>query len=317
MRTMRAGYTLVVASVIALASATNAHAAGETERAGALFKQAQEAFAHKSYAAAAGSFEEAARLAPHAAAWLDAGEAWELDGSLVKAAEDCDRALAVPDISNGLKREAEGRLARLTRQLGAIDVRSAETIAVTIDGGAEASAPTKRRVLPGKHALAVIDRAGGKARTLDIDVPRGETVVIDLALMAIATPAAPVTQTVTPAPTTVAPSAPPTRGSHGPPVVTYVAFGAAGAAAIAAVAFGASTLSAKSDFTNGPTPASRDHFYTTRTITNVSWAIAGVAASVGALVWIFSPFRPAPESRSALGIFVRDGGIAVAHETRF
>src|SRR5262245_46232309 len=82
------------------------------ERASRSFSEAKTAFALRNFTAAATAFEEAARLTPHPVTWLDAADAWERAGQPTRAAEDCDRALAILNDPN-LGADANRRLERL------------------------------------------------------------------------------------------------------------------------------------------------------------------------------------------------------------
>jgi tetratricopeptide (TPR) repeat protein len=274
-----------------------ARASDASDRAAALFRQAQQAFERKNYAAAGAAFEQASELAPHAAAWLDAGESWELDGNLPRAAEDCDRALAVPGASEAHRREAIARLARLVPRIGTLEITASRMLVLTIDGGSPVTVPARRRVAPGHHELTV----GDPARVIAIDVAAGETRALDV------TPPAP----LTPAPARE--GATPSRSSA-PPLATWIAFGAGGVATVAALALGSATLAARSDYTAAPDVERRDAFYRVRAMTNVAWAIAGAAAITGGVLWIIDA-RAEPRARVGVAL---GGGVAIlAAETRF
>jgi hypothetical protein len=302
------GRRLVVAAVVALAvsGVTRAAAAAGSERAAAIFRQGQEAFAHKSYAAAAAAFEQAAELAPHPSAWLDAAEAWELDGSFARAAEDCDRALSLPDASEGHRHEAEARLARLTPKVATLDLRASRPGLVRLDGAAELRAPGKHRVAPGHHAIAV--EGATTPAPISIDAKAGETAVIDLD-----PPAPRAAEPAPPARADDTPPAPPPEAHRGPPLATWVAFGVASAAGATALVTGAMTLSARTDFTNAPSIDARDRFYRVRTITDVAWGVAGAAAITGAVLWLTAP-RP---DGSGVGLTLAPGGVFVGGVTYF
>ncbi len=294
---------------LAIARAPSSALAAGSERAAAIFRQGQEAFAHKNYAAAAASFEQAAQLAPHPSAWLDAAEAWELDGAPARAAEDCDRALALPDVAADHRHDAEARLARLVPKIATLDLRSTRAQLVKVDGAGEVRAPGSLRIAPGRHELAVVDVASAPARTIAVDARAGATTRVELDPAPSAPPSRGASAPLAPVPP--AASAP----THsGPPTATWVAFGIGAAAAGAGLVVGAMTVSAKSDFTSTPTIASRDRFYRARTVTNVAWGVAGAAAVVGIVLWITTPRAQASAS---VTMGVRDGGPFLAHETRF
>jgi hypothetical protein len=285
-----------------------------SERAAAIFREGQEAFAHKSYAAAAAAFEQAAQLAPHPAAWLDAAEAWELDGALPRAAEDCDRALALPDVAESHRREAEARLARLVSKIATLDLRTTRAQIVRVDGAAEVRAPGKLRIAPGHHAIAVLDLAGAPARSVAIEASRGETTSVDLDLPAPAPPVASPPSEPSAADASASPSSASSPARRGPPPAAWLAFGVAAIGAGTAIVTGAMTLSARTDFTNAPTFDARDRFYRLRTLTNVAWGVAGVAAATGAVLWITAPRT---EAGPSVALVVQGPAVLLAHETRF
>ncbi|MDB4998792.1 MAG: hypothetical protein JWM74_6224, partial [Myxococcaceae bacterium] len=77
-----------------------------SERARTTFDQAREAFARKSYVAAASAFEQSESYVPHPGPWVNAAEAWILAGDPVRAARACDRALAFADIDEATRAQA-------------------------------------------------------------------------------------------------------------------------------------------------------------------------------------------------------------------
>jgi hypothetical protein len=306
----------IALSLVALCAARGASASG-SERAAQIFRQGQDAFAHKNYAAAAAAFEQAAELAPHPAAWLDAAEAWELDGALARAAQDVDRALALPDVSEGHRHEAEARLARLLPKVATLDLHTTLPQLVRLDGAGELRAPGKHRVAPGHHTVA-LELATSTAPPVAVDARAGETTRIDLDPPA---PAAPPPSSAAPPASKpdVAPSpavSHGSQGSHGPPVASWVAFGGAALAAGVGVTFGAMTLSARTDYTNAPTPDSRDRFYRLRTTTNIAWGVAGIAAATGVVLW-WTTSRDASANASGVGLAVGDGAVFLSHQARF
>jgi hypothetical protein len=275
--------SLALVQIVSLLTISlSAHAGGPGERAAAIFRQAQQAFERRNYAAAAAAFEEAALLQPHAAAWLDAGEAWERDGNLVRSAEDCDRAVATEGISAAHRAEAEARLSRLVPKIGTLDVRSDKTLVMKVDGGNESNVPGQRRVTVGKHVLEFVDLAGAEKRRMDIEVSPGQVKLVEL--KDEPPPPPPPPKRESPA---IRPPPPPARS--GPPTVSVVAFGVSLAAVATAVVAGSITLSRQSDFQSAPTEDKRDGFYTARTTTNVAWGVAGASAITGLAFWLFAP----------------------------
>jgi tetratricopeptide (TPR) repeat protein len=285
---MKIVFARVGIAMTLLVVASGARAADDKDRARVLFQQAQQAFEQKNYAAAAAAFEEAAQLAPHPAAWLDAAEAWELDRELPRAAQDCDRALAMPDASETHRREAATRLARLLPSVATLEAsdRAGSGLRVTMDGGPEEHVPTRFRLAPGRHVLAVLAPSGTPAGRFDLDLAAGETRTQELT-PAAPPPAAGPPPLVAEAPLPVASAGEPgSRRMRSPPVASWIAFATSAAAVATAVVAGELTLSARTDFNQAPTFERRDHFYAMRTVTNVAWATAGGAAVVGVALWV-------------------------------
>src|SRR4051794_10118832 len=102
---LRLGALLLVASVTGVARAQLP--TDEARRLAAdSFRQGQTAFERREFAAAAAAFEQAGRLAPHPSAWLNAAEAWERADEPLRAADDCDAALAAPGLEQAHREEA-------------------------------------------------------------------------------------------------------------------------------------------------------------------------------------------------------------------
>src|SRR5437868_2667472 len=90
---------ILMATVVAFSGARAGAAdpaPDEHDRAAEIFRQAQAAFARREFSAAAAAFEQAASFENHPATLLNAAEAWEAVPDEVRAAEDCDRVLAMP-----------------------------------------------------------------------------------------------------------------------------------------------------------------------------------------------------------------------------
>src|SRR3954468_1332556 len=101
----RAPFVLVA---IAIACAATAHADDAAhDRAAESFRQAQAAFQRRDFAAAAAAFEQAAGFEPHPAPLMNAADAWERANEWARAAEDCDRVLAMPAVDPEFRSTAE------------------------------------------------------------------------------------------------------------------------------------------------------------------------------------------------------------------
>ena len=305
----RAPLALAFALALALASRARADDAAH-RRADESFRQAQAAFERRDFAAAAAAFEQAAQFEPHPAPLLNAADAWERAGDPAHAADDCDRALTMPNATDAHKNDAEQCLRRLAPKLATLDLRGPSTIAVTIDGGAQLIVPARRRVAPGHHTIAVVDLGTSQSRRVDVDVRAGDVRAVD-----VAPGVAPSSAAVAPSaePPTQPPLAPPSRAG-GVPTATWIAFGIGGAAAAVATTFGLFTASAKSNFDGGDTTQSTaDTFHRDKAITNIAWSVAGLAAATGVVLWIAAP-RTYP---AAIGVVPAPSGAAIVGTLRF
>jgi hypothetical protein len=310
---MKPSLVALAIPLAALATPRPSRAADDTGRAATVFRQAQQAFGQKNYAAAAAAFEEAAQLVPHPSAWLNAAEAWELDGDLPRAAQDCDRALGMIDAAETHRREANARLARLVPRIATlqtIDRSGGHGLRVTVDGGAEERVPTNDRLPPGKHVVVVLDSSGRPSRRVEVDVAQGETRIEDLTPPTAAPP--PPDAAVERAPAGPTPERPPP--GRGPSLASWIAFGTSAAASVTAIVAGELTLSARDDFDQAPTFERRDHFYAMRTLTNVAWTVGGGTAVIGVVLWALGPRQA---SRGTVGTALAEAGAWLVQGGRF
>jgi hypothetical protein len=276
---MSARVLAILSLVLLFASSSFAAPTPEDQkRAAESFRQAEAAFARKEYAAAAAAFELAARFAPHPTAHLNAAEAWELAGDPVRAAEACERAIALADPDPSFQAEAKKRLEALGPKVARIEIAGPPRMRVRIDGGEEIAPPAKRYVTPGTHRIEVRDPEGGTSSTSTV-APAGETAIVDLTPARVEPPPPPQPDHRPPPPPVIEDEPP-------VPAATWVAFGIAGAAGTAVAILGGLTVAAQSTFEEDPTQPNADAFYAMRVGTNVSIGIAGAAALTGAIIWI-------------------------------
>jgi len=288
------------------AANAKAEAPDSKTRAAALFQQARAAFGRHDYAAAAAAFEQAATIEPHPAALLNAADAWEANGDFTAAASACDRALLLPTIDDRYRAEAEKRLVRLGAKVGTYELRGDSSIVVRVDGGAEISVPSKVRLVPGHHVFARIDHKTNERRTEEVDIAEGETKEFSLTSPAPVAASAP---SPPPPPPLVAPEV---RTTWAPPTATWVALGVAGGAAAFGVGFGAATLSARDSYVSSPTEENRSSFYANRSLSTVSWIVAGASAGVGISYWLLTGPR-----RIEIHTGVAAGGASIEGSMRF
>jgi tetratricopeptide (TPR) repeat protein len=288
-----------------LLGATSAAAAPPDARAAAreAFRQAQAAFERREFAAAAAAFEQAARIDPHAAPLLNASDAWERAGDVVRALEACDEVLALPN-ADGYKAEADACVKRFVPRVATIDVRGAATVEARVDGARPKHAPSRHRALPGRHQVALAELGTSRAHTVEIDVSAGVTRVVDAddLLSPPAAPEAPAPPRVTARPADPEPlmryepiparEEAPRTPSIGPPAVTWASFGTAVAAGAVAGAFAALTVDRQRAFDQGDhSAATAAAFHRDKAITNVALGVAAVAVVTGIVLWIAAPKR--------------------------
>jgi hypothetical protein len=317
----------VVACVGACARVASAAPTDDAHRRSAdSLTQAEAAVQRGEFATAAAAFEQAAYYEPHPGPLLSAEAAWEKAGEPVRAAEDCDRVLALPTAEERFRSEANKRLALLSPQIASVDFIGPRTMVVRIDASAEVNVPARRRLAPGHHALTIVDLTTSHSRRGEVDLKKGESRIVDVSPGAqLSGPPAPPpltesppaqapAQAPAPAPT---PAPAPAPAPHAPASHTpsWIAFGVAGGSSVVAGVFGAITLGNKSDYDAGPTTPTRDAFHRDKAITYVAIAVAGVAAATGVVLWFALPAsRESYEAPRAHAGISADG---VAFRVRF
>jgi hypothetical protein len=269
----------------------------ERARAAESFRQAQAAFERRDFAAAAAAFEAAAGFVPHPAAWLSAADAWQRAGEPARAAEDCDKARAVPNPEepaaghSDYSRDAAQCIERLRGRVALLAVAGAGATAVRVDDGAEQLLPTRQWVRPGHHVLTLVDLQSSRTRRVELDVRAGEERTVD-ATASVPPPPPPPQAAPPAAPASASPPAP--APAHGIPTASWVAFGLAVPAAVAYGVTGVMALQAQRDFDAQPTTSTRDAFYRDRTMADVSFAVALTAVAAGVVLWLLAPAEPSP-----------------------
>ncbi len=262
--------------VVALA-AWPANAAAADPRATESFRQAQAAFERHDFAAAATAFELAAQFEPNARVLLDAADAWLLAEQPVRAAEDCDRALAMKDVPEDARAYAVEHLAQLANRIATLEVSGPATLSVTVDDGDEAHAPVRRRVAPGHHTVRLVDLASGAQSRQEIELAPG-------AVRRVEAPSEPFAPASAP-PAAVAPTSEVPHAGRRVPTGAWIGAGASLVATGVAAVFGVMTLQARSDFDQNPTQGSLDAFYRDRAITNGAWGVAILGVATAIVLW--------------------------------
>jgi hypothetical protein len=280
-----------LAIVFAIASlARTAFAAptpAEKQKAAHSFQVGTAAYAKGDFAGAAAAFEQAALYAPHPSTLLNAAESWELAENPARAAQLCDRVLDTPNLEPQHRSAAQKQLARLEKRIGTIVVKAPMKARVELDDKEEKSATdatqVRLRVATGAHRVKVTD-AEGESRTQSASVSGGETKELDFL-----TPPPPKPEETKPSPLVAQKNEEMEPHGGGPPLATWLCFGAGVAATGVAVYFGVKTLSAKDAFDTHPTIASRDDFNSARLATDVAIGIAAVGFAVGLVLWATAP----------------------------
>ncbi len=142
------------------------------------FNAAQEAFKEGRYVDAARAYEEAARLAPHPAPVINAGDAWQKAGEYAQAARAFQRALKMKEASEQDRVDATDRLARLQPKLGIIELIGASTMRARVDDN-EIQGGERVYVFPGEHTVTLVGIEGAKTRTLNVAAGTARTVELD------------------------------------------------------------------------------------------------------------------------------------------
>ncbi|MBK6692853.1 MAG: hypothetical protein IPG50_11725, partial [Myxococcales bacterium] len=105
------------------------------------------------------------------------------------AAEDCDRALGVPDTAQEIRREAERRLAVALPRVATLEVRGPRGFTARIDGAPKRRCPSSDAFPPGPHRVVVTELRTTREQTHQLLIDAGATRAIEVA--AEISPAAP------------------------------------------------------------------------------------------------------------------------------
>ncbi len=270
------------------------------ELARTLFDQAREAFARKSYSAAASAFEQSAAYVPHPSPWVNAAEAWILSGDPVRAAAACDRALAFPDIDAATRAQASERLDKVTPLVGTVEVTFAGPMSVRVDGLEARTLPTLLRLAPGAHSFEANN--GSRSFSWTSNVRAGAIERRQLALQGdklgfrdTRSTAGTDSETATTRSNVLRASkeeGETTKGSGAPPTISLVGFGVAAVAFGSATYFGVSALGDRDRWRDSGTADARSDFYRDRSLTNVSLGIGALVAVASTILWITDHRRP-------------------------
>jgi hypothetical protein len=284
---------LVISTGLALESEARA---GESE-AGEAFKAGAAAYAKNDFRAAAAAFERAYRAAPRGAAIYNAGLAWEAAGESARAADAYTAALSGGDLGATQTSDARARVAAMEKTLGRVEVTAPAGATVSLGHVEGAAAPVTVHVSAGPHDATVRFSDGTTSK-------RAFTAVAGVSVpVAFEAPKASLAQDVPP-PAAVAP---PGESSSGPPgsrkLIGFAALGGGVIASGVAIALGVAALSAKSEFDDSGhhDQDAHDRAASLRTMTNVSWCVAGVLGVTGAVLVMTAPSGSSTSASAGLG----------------
>lgn len=275
MRLRALAFSLAFLACIGTAQAAPSKA--DQEKARQSFTVGKAAYAKGDFAGAAAAFEQAAFYAPHPSPLLNAAESWELAEKPARAAQLCDRVLEMPNIDPQFVKGAQQELAKVEKKVGTIVVKAPQKARIEVDEHEETTA--KIRVMPGAHKVKVTD-GEGEARTQSVTVAGGESKDLDFL-----TPGPPKTEDTKPSALLEQKRDEETKRGGGPPLATWICFGAGAVATGVGVYFGIQTLGAKDDFDAHPTTTARDTFKSNRFATDISIGVAVVGLAVGFVLW--------------------------------
>ena len=167
-----------VAAAAQEAEAAPAEQSGRKDDARRFFTAARKAFDEGRYEDAARAFEEAARLKPHPAPIINAGDAWQKAGEYALAARAFQRVLKMKQASEQDRIDATDRLAQLQPKLGVVELMGADTIRAKV-GDEEFRGGDRIYVFPGEYVVTLVDVDGAKTRTLSVKAGTARTVDLD------------------------------------------------------------------------------------------------------------------------------------------
>jgi hypothetical protein len=270
--------------VIALTALTERARAAEPDahaRAAESFREGQAAYDRHEYSAAAAAFDLAATFEPRAVSRLDAADAWTRAREPVRAAEDCDRALGMPQITPAEQAYANQLLEKIKNDIATLQVEGLASTYLTIDGAEEQRLPVRKRIAPGRHAIEFRDVATSMRAQRIVELHGGDAVELRAPLeagMGIV-----IQPTVPPGPLQ------PPRDETRAPALTWAAFGVSSAAVAVTAVFGILTINAQSDYDSSPSVSSQSAFYRDRTVTDIALSVAVAGAVTGVALWVLAP----------------------------
>jgi len=248
------------------------------KQASEFFRAGEASYARGDFPAAARSFEEAHRRAPHGATLYNAGLAWEWAQQFARAADDYETALRLGGLSPMQTSGATTRLASLEKSFGHINVVAPRGGIVSVAHRERATAPVIVHVPPGEHDVTVF-RLGGQTETSKVTVAAGGTSEVAFAAEPLPTATGQMTESVTGGAPQM--SAPHRRRPWG-----FAALGTSVALGSVAIYLGVQALDARDAYNHsGYTDINAyNRASSLRTWTNVFWVGAGLVAAAGAVL---------------------------------
>jgi hypothetical protein len=271
---------------LTLAAAAPAWAQSPEDSAAAMDQEAREAFGRGEFKRAAERFEEANRLAPHAELRYNAALAWDKAGEKARAADGYEAALRQGGLDEKRANVAKSALAGLKQTLGYVKFVGPIGGVLSVAHLEHAPIPAQFHLAPGNYDVAV-ERADGSTGTRSIQVRAGEVVSAELEAEK------PVLGDPSPVPhsAAVTEDAPKESiGSSSQATWGWVALGGGVVLGGVGAYFGTQTLAAHDDYeaSNLTDADARDRGVRDRLITNVAFAGAVVAVTVGGYLLLTS-----------------------------
>lgn len=280
--------------------------AQKKEKAGELFKAANEKYKASDWAGALEGFRAANETLPGVKPQYLIAECLDKLGKGSEALVEYQKflALQIPDKLADLKKAAEDRVQAL--QSGAVKIATTPAGAtIKVNGEAQAAkSPTTLTLKPGKYEIEM-SAPNFATSTRSVELAAGATVEINSELAAMAPPvASSAPAPLASAPPPVASSAPPAEApkSEGPrsPVPAYVTLGLGGASLVVGTIFGLGALSAKSDFNKTPTTSLADKAERNALIADMAFGIAVTLGVTGTVLLVTSGGSSEPAKTGAV-----------------
>lgn len=277
--------------------------AADRESAKELFRAGRAAYERGSFRAAAASFEEAARLAPHPQAWYAAGDAWDAARDAPRAVYAFEQALALSGLAPPKIERIRRRLQRLTRGLGVVRIEGPHEAAIAVAHVRRASLPVSIHVPPGEHEVRLIEPATA-AKTKLVQVVAGQSTTVTFTLPA----PEPVSDTAL-EPEPVPPGPDDGGGVSGLGIAGWTILGIGLGGSVAAGVVTAVGLDARDEWeADRQDEELLDRAESLRTWTGVAWVAAGTVVVTGASLLVVdaaSTSEAAADDEADVGLAVR------------